>query len=177
MKRLARILLNVVTLLSLLVFVATVALWTRSHAVGDQWIWHDTPGNQERFASLASGRGWVRYGWWDNSRLSGINLPPGYRSVRTPDKGIYPVGRSGERQFAFPGFRYDRYSDGSFQPGMIVSIAYPWPAALTAVPAAVGIIRHRRDRRRRVDGLCAACGYDLRATPERCPECGTIAAR
>lgn len=35
-------------------------------------------------------------------------------------------------------------------------------------------IRLRRVRRRAEQGLCESCGYDLRGTPERCPECGAV---
>jgi hypothetical protein len=34
--------------------------------------------------------------------------------------------------------------------------------------------RERRWRQSTPIGICAVCGYDLRATPHRCPECGTI---
>jgi hypothetical protein len=46
-------------------------------------------------------------------------------------------------------------------------------AFLSAWTATFLLIRHWREQSRRHRlGLCPACGYDLRATPTQCPECG-----
>ena len=53
--------------------------------------------------------------------------------------------------------------------------------ALVVTGIVVSILRYKLKAqrsqlvdRRRKDGLCPECGYDLRATPGRCPECGAV---
>jgi hypothetical protein len=59
-------------------------------------------------------------------------------------------------------------------------LTVPHWLALLVVLAATGYVRSRArtavasERRQR--GLCPSCGYDVCASPERCPECGTPAA-
>jgi hypothetical protein len=56
-----------------------------------------------------------------------------------------------------------------------------WPhwclALLTGVTPLIWIRRYMERRMRPAQQFCRRCGYDLRATPERCPECGTVVAR
>jgi hypothetical protein len=44
----------------------------------------------------------------------------------------------------------------------------------TAPLPLIAWLRWKRLRRRRRTGTCLICGYDLRASPDRCPECGKV---
>lgn len=46
---------------------------------------------------------------------------------------------------------------------------------LLGAAAVVAYMKIRRRERRLAAGLCVACGYDLRASGDRCPECGAVA--
>jgi hypothetical protein len=92
------------------------------------------------------------------------------------------IDRDPEWESGFLGISYyppRTYRSGNAFGGFIIHYRTVFVACLL-VPAILStrrILRHRRQRERRRRGLCPACGYDLRATPERCPECGECLER
>ena len=48
---------------------------------------------------------------------------------------------------------------------------------LTAPRTLRRVVTAIKARGRRRAGLCPTCGYDLRATPDRCPECGIVPSK
>ena len=86
----------------------------------------------------------------------------------------------------FLGFRYFRFASiepfsvppGSQFNGYVTVVFVPyWFVVVCAAILPILWVRSSRARdrriRRRAAGLCVNCGYDLRASGDKCPECGT----
>lgn len=75
-------------------------------------------------------------------------------------------------------FMYQNFNAPATPQWSVRIAAAPWwfvLLMLAVLPGIQGMRLHRahRQRQRAKNGLCVNCGYDLRASPDRCPECGT----
>ena len=123
---------------------------------------------------------------YDMSAFSGPPVPTPVRGwVTTPWRAERVASKSvlgGVRGEQVAGFRFwteqengRPWGSNHTRDSIGVSVPY-WATALGfgALPV-VWLRRKRRSDGDRVAGRCAQCGYDLRATPGRCPECGAVA--
>jgi hypothetical protein len=81
-------------------------------------------------------------------------------------ESVRRIGPDGRGHLVQTGWRY--HSRNFWLPLWILIV-------LGSVMPAVRFMRWRRRSRLVAAGRCAVCGYDLRASAERCPECGTLA--
>lgn len=175
------------SLLSLALCVSTAALWGISYTL--KWEAAGEPIDADGFArttySLAVARGdmalsyervsadrnpskaLVKY-YWSRSAPPVVD-EPWLRCAYYPSHG----GISHSAQWCLSWKpEHSPYTGGRVQVGVPC-----WLPFLLAAAAPALLLRHRiRGRRILGLGLCRGCGYDLRATPTRCPECGMTAA-
>jgi hypothetical protein len=157
--KLRRRLFTSVSVLSLILCLATVGLWVRSYWISDSWYrWSDRTGRDVWTLSGAFMMLWGDLG---------------------PEHNMPDSGWVHEMTIAYPiGLQWPSVIRGAFPENMIVSGSYVtvplWlPALLFAITPTYWLLGPRRRlKRRRKLGLCERCGYDLRASPGRCPECG-----
>jgi hypothetical protein len=161
-------LLNALTALSLLLLVATAVLWVRSYRLVDYPKYQLDRGT----AAMYSSRGGVRL-----SYATATELNPGLTWDRLKGLSYYPLNDTAHPFWNRLGIGVDSgqsYASGNTVASRYWGITLPhWliAAAMVLPPLARAVGCYRR-RRRSVPGLCTKCGYDLRATPDRCPECG-----
>jgi hypothetical protein len=108
-------------------------------------------------------------GWSDTAgpmELSSAGQLAGATDVRLAGFRYFDSPRrystTGPVQYWTFGFRY-------------VTVPAWFPVLLLGTPSTWWLLRRLNRARRARAGQCLACGYDLRATPGRCPECGTTA--
>ncbi len=173
--------------LSLSLFATTVALWARSYFAGDEvghaWLNGRTCTVRELLVNSSRGEISVQLIRIDEtpSEFASHQARIGNaRSLwRTGAAAAWDLGAGNWNKLGFGCRRsVGPATDGKTTWGREVELTYAFPAWLpallfAALPACWIVLRIRAARRFGT-GQCKACGYDLRATPGRCPECGKV---
>ena len=165
---------HIASAISLVLFVAAASLWGRSHLGGDAISF--VSGTHRHILRTVHGQAALESVEYSRPLFSeGLHWDAGggdagalYRSVTVTESAATRLG-FWSAQVAV--------SNNSQMVGNGRVVAAPlWSVALaTGILPLFWLIdaRRRRRLRRLPDGVCANCGYDLRASGDRCPECGT----
>jgi hypothetical protein len=177
MRRLGRRLFALCSAVSLLLCVAACWLWLGAGRFPDTLVYTSALETDGRTASRQE---------WQFSRVSGdvwvcvvgctYTDADHIRAQRRSLIGWHylPIGRS----FTTDTGTRDLVTAAWVARSRGVRVPLPAVALLSAVlPAHRAATFLRTRRRRRAAGLCPSCGYDLRASPERCPECGAVSTK
>jgi hypothetical protein len=187
MKRPFRILLNFATALSLIFCALALIFRVRGTWIED-YAYRAKPNGPAAIIVSSHGSVWIgvedhwpREGHWQWSSES-ISATNTYNAAIATTTGF--------SQSSIPGISWIHARGWISRPpaGPIIATAGTPPSVLAIsidwwlliiVGALLPLTRFARWRekkrqfnRRQLAGLCPACGYDLRATPGRCPECG-----
>jgi len=177
----ARRLFTLTSALSLLLCLAVCVLWARSYQLMDEVTWRHIGGVRWARTSKAH----LEVGAYvTNSAPSqpGDSFGFKYRRERAnlPMNPFLYLGPDvGDMNFSWERGDFAWYSKSNAVTGYLdAELIVPfWGIAAVMAVTPLGWTtlwwRSRvRNRRYKSLGLCPFCGYDLRATPSRCPECG-----
>jgi hypothetical protein len=193
-RRLARILVNGLTIISLVLLAATLFLWLRSYRVLQVATRvHIADGRTQISEQVLIGKGEVLFirsrMHWEWGVLASATRPLEQLIRQTESLGLstepvdnidgQPPRWAGEPapKWAPPGVSWGKtLLPTNYVTNVSWVMVRCWVlAVLFAVLPAVRLPGLYLRRKRRLAGMCTVCGYDLRATPERCPECGAAA--
>jgi hypothetical protein len=178
MRRVARHLFTILSALSLLLCVATCVLWVRSYFATDLVVYQPRIDYVLHNYGVGYGKGYMVVGM-DVATKPG---PSVLQWSSQPPLRADGAWRTAGEVFHVAGVRITTETEQRLVNVPVRSVGLFMPcwmcAAMWACLPGVWLKRfqtRRRARRRLAAGQCKQCGYDLRASPERCPECGTIA--